>query len=49
MSKKITELSQEEQDECERVRNRIIKARKKGGQKAAEQQFITEVHNILKF
>ena len=49
MTKKITELSQEEQDECERVRKRITDARKKGGQKAAEKQFITEVHNILKF
>jgi len=45
----IVELTQEEQDECERVRNRILKARKEGGHKAGQQQFLKEINNILKF
>jgi len=47
--KNIVELSKEEQDECERVSNRILKARKEGGLKAGEQQFLKEINRILKF
>ena len=47
MSKDKSNLTVEEQEACARRAKRIRKAKRVGGQKAGEQQFLVELNDIL--